>query len=264
MNLLKLEMMNGTERIAEALQMRGLFVEVNGDFIILTEGNTDVDVKKTKELLHSIGIPTFWQGNKFQVLVNRTPIVTMKEIINAPGREFPVSMEGYHFRWRAFAQRRFGIKVNALDLDANIAMLVKSLNAAGITSIAGCNGHNRYSPNIQLSGMFQGSWFKVIQEKYLNELQLHYRWNVHFGNHSGSCIRAEGVDRWDMNWVYQDTVQMAKELQKHEKEIRELKNAIFKRNKDMKKVAEKLVDERDFAGLIEWMKSMVELFSIVN
>ncbi len=48
MNLLKLEMMNATERIAEALQMRGLFVEVKDDFIILSDENTQEDLTKTK------------------------------------------------------------------------------------------------------------------------------------------------------------------------------------------------------------------------
>jgi hypothetical protein len=116
MNLMKLEMMNATERVAEGLQMRGLFAEVKDDFIILTEENTKVDVTKTRQLLSSLGIPAFWQGNNAQVLVTRTPIATMKRIINVPGREFPVEMKGYYFKWRSFAQRRFGIKVNALDL----------------------------------------------------------------------------------------------------------------------------------------------------
>ena len=258
MNLLKLEMMNATERIAEALQMRGLFIEVKDDFIILSDENTQEDITKIKQLMSSIGIPTFWQGNQFQVLVTKTPIVTMKKIMNAPGREFPVHMEGYHFQWRAFAQRRFGIKVNALDMDANMTMLVKSLNLAGITSLAGCNGHHRYAPNVQLSGGYQGAWFKVIQEKYLSELSLHYKWTVHFENQSGSCFRAEGDERWDMNLIYQDTVQMALVLQKYAREIRELKNSSFKRNKEMKEVASHLLLGKNYEGLVEWMKTKVQ------
>ncbi|MFJ7728462.1 hypothetical protein ACIQXV_20220 [Neobacillus sp. NPDC097160] len=111
MRLVKVEMMNATERIAEALQMRGLFVAVKNDFIIFTEGNTKTDVEKTRALLTTIGIPTLWEENKFQVLINHTPISTIKLIMNVSGVEFPVHMEGYHFQWRAFAQRRFGIKV---------------------------------------------------------------------------------------------------------------------------------------------------------
>lgn len=187
MNLIKLEMVDATHRIAEALQMRGLFVEVKDDLIILTEGNTKTDIIKVRKLLDHFGVPTFWQGNQFQVLVTRIPISMMKRIMNALGREFPISMEGYHYKWKSFVQRRFVIKVNALYLDANMAMFVKSLNLAAITAIAGCNGHHRYSPNVQLSGVFQGAWFAVIQENYLRDLSLHYKWTVHFGNESGSC-----------------------------------------------------------------------------
>ncbi|MFJ7728461.1 hypothetical protein ACIQXV_20215 [Neobacillus sp. NPDC097160] len=113
---------------------------------------------------------------------------------------------------------------DALDLDANMAMLVKSLNLVGITSLAICNGHHRNAPNVQFSGVFQGGWFQVVQEKYLSGLNLHYHWQVHYGNGSGSCLRPEeSSDRWDMNWIYQDTVQMAEILQTHAREIRGLK-----------------------------------------
>ncbi|MEH7482625.1 hypothetical protein V7157_16520 [Neobacillus drentensis] len=89
MNLLKLEMMNATERIAEALQMRGLFIEVKDDFIILSDENTQEDITKTKQLISSLAIPTFWQDNQFQVLVNRSPIVTMKKIIERSRARIP-------------------------------------------------------------------------------------------------------------------------------------------------------------------------------
>lgn len=259
---MKLEMMNGTERITEALQTRGLFVRLKDEVIILTAENTAEDVKKVRALLHDLNISTYWQeSNKFQVLVNRIPVSMMKKIIYAPGSTFPVSMEGYHFRWRSFVQRRFGIKVNALDLDANIAMFVKTLNLSGITALSGCNGHHRYSPNVQLSGVFQGSWFAVIQEKYLSECSLHYRWNVHFGNGSGSSIIAEkqNDERWDMNWIYQDTVQMAEVLKKYASDIRELKKKNFKRDGEMKETAKCFVVEKDYQGLVGWMRVNMEI-----
>ena len=183
----------------------------------------------------------------------------MKRIMNVRGREFPVYMEGYHYRWRSFAQRRFGIKVNALDLDPQVALLVKTLNLAGITTLAGCNGHHRYAPNFQLSGVFQGAWFEVIQEKYLKQCSLHYKWNVHYGNRSGSSIIAEneGDERWDMNKIYQDTVQMAVILKKHAAEIRELKKKTFKRDGVMKEMAKRFVEEKDYVGLVGWMRTLI-------
>lgn len=89
MNLMRLEMMDATARIAEALQMRGLFVEVKDDFITLTAGNTRTDISQVRELLDRLAIPTFWQENKFQVLVTRIPISIMKRIMHTPGHKFP-------------------------------------------------------------------------------------------------------------------------------------------------------------------------------
>ncbi|WP_088103008.1 hypothetical protein [Halalkalibacter urbisdiaboli] len=257
MNLMNLEMMNGTERVVEALQMRGVFIEVKHDIIILTEKNTKEDIRKVRELLNSLNIPTFWGADdKFQVLVNRLPIAIMKRIMNLRGHEFPVRMEGYHYLWRAFAQRRYGIKVSALDLDPQVAMMVKVLNLAGIITLAGCNGHHRYSPNFQLSGVFQGAWFEVIQHKYLKECKLHYKWNVHYGNRSGSSFSAEKDENttWDMNKIYQDTIQMATILLKHADEIRELKSKTFKRDGIMKETAKNFVKAKDYVGLVEWMR----------
>ena len=249
-------MMNGTERIAEALQMRGIFLEVKDDFIHLTNENSKEDIAFVSQLLNDLNIPTFWRGNKFQVLVERIPVAIMKKIMNQAGREFLISMQGYHYKWKVFAQRRFGIKVNAFNLDANIAFLVRSLNLAGITALAGCNGHHRHDPNVQLSGVFQGAWFEVIQEKYLSECTLHYKWIVHYGNNTGSSIIAEKEDeaRFNMNLIYQDAIQMASVLQKHAKEIRELKNHTFKRNKDMKKEAYTWIQDKNIDGLVAWMK----------
>jgi hypothetical protein len=195
MNLMKLEMMTAAERVAEALTMRGLFVRVSNDFVIMEESNTKADMKKVQNLLNHLGIPTLWQENRYQILVNRIPISKMKKMIHVPGKEFPIHMEGYHFKWKAFAQRRFGIQVNALDLDPNMAMLVKTLNLVGITSLAGCNGHYRYAPNVQFSRVFQGAWFAILQEMLLSNISLHYKWKVHFGNQSGSCLFAEKADQ---------------------------------------------------------------------
>ncbi|MFL0363147.1 hypothetical protein ACH0BF_08995 [Pseudobacillus sp. 179-B 2D1 NHS] len=260
MNLMRLEMMNATKRVAEALKIRGLFIRESDSVIIMTTENTESDIKQVRILLEKLNIPTFWQNShSFEVLVNRLPIAAMKKIMNEKGRLFPIRMEGYHFHWRSFVQRRFGIKVNALDLDANMAMFVKSLNLAGITALAGCNGHHRFSPKVQLSGVYQGIWFSILQQRYLNDLSLHYKWDVYFGSESGAAIVAKKAidEKWNMNFIYQDTVQMASIFQQHAEEIRELKKAHFKRNKEMKEQAEKMLNEKEYSELLEWMKKEV-------
>jgi hypothetical protein len=106
--------------------------------------NTREDILRVRNLLEQVRIPAFlYDYQTFQVLVNRISVIVMKQIMNARDREFPVSMEGYHYKWRSFVQRRYGIKVNALELDSNVAMFLKILNLSGITALAGCNGQNR-------------------------------------------------------------------------------------------------------------------------
>jgi hypothetical protein len=255
MHLLHVESMNGTNRLAEALKTRGLFVKTERDMIIFTAENTAEDVVKVRSLLKKLHIPVLWQGQTLQLLTNRFPIALMRKIIHTPGCSFSVSMEGYHFLWRSFAQRRFGIKVNALDLDANMALFVKTLNLVGITALSGCNGHNRYEPNVQLSGVFQGAWFQIVQAMFLENCHLHYQWNVHFENGSGSCIVASGAP-WDMNLIYQDTVTMANLLEQHAPDIRALKRT-FKRSGNMKQTAEAFVKEKQYDQLARWMNEQV-------
>lgn len=78
---------------------------------------------------------------------------------------------------------------------------------------------------------------------------------------SGALIVAEKPkeEKWDMNLIYQDTVQMASALQKHAKEIRELKRTHFKRNKEMKQQVEKMLKEENYSDLFEWMKEKVKM-----
>ncbi|MGI2328146.1 hypothetical protein [Planococcus sp. YIM B11945] len=258
MNLLKLEMMDATERLAVALKARGIFCSLENDLIAMGVENTANDIFKVKALLNELSLPIFWLDEKrFQVLLNKLPISVMKKIMNHKGKSFPIHMEGYNFYWRAFAQRWFGIKVNALDLHANIAMFVKSLNLSGITSLAGCNGHHRYSPNVQLSGPYQGAWYEIVQEKFLSALELNSEWKVEYGNRSGAAIIARKTDeeKWDMNKIYQDTVLMAEELQRYSKAIRILKKNSFYRSKKMAGHAKLLEAKKDYRALKEWMLS---------
>lgn len=58
-----------------------------------------------------------------------------------------------------------------------------------------------------------------------------------------------------MNFIYQDTVQMAQIVQKYAPEIRELKRATFKRKGEAKEQAAKFVEKKEFKKLVEWMKN---------
>ena len=81
-NLFTLELMDGQERLFEALEMRGFLVEKKGPFLTLASGSAALDYPALKALLTKLNIPVFWNGNHFQLLVNRFPVAMMKKNYN--------------------------------------------------------------------------------------------------------------------------------------------------------------------------------------
>lgn len=251
-----MEMQTGTEKLAEALLLRGFPVKVEKDFITLTNGSPQ-DYQQLRGFLEKVQIPVFWNEAKFQLLTNHFPLQKMKEIIHYHGREHMVHMEGYHFKWRSFVNRRYGIRTNTMNLCPYTAILVKALNEAGIVTLTGCNGHGRHNPNFQLSGVYHGVWFSIIQQKYLKNLILNYSWKVNYTH--GRCnavimANKPAEESWDMKKVLADCYQMATVLTEHAEELREWKKHSFKRN--MKRTAEALREAGDIQQLIHWMKKM--------
>ena len=251
-----METKTGTEKLAEALLLRGFPVEVKNDFITLRNGSTK-DYTQLKGFLETLNIPVFWNEDQFQLLTNHFPLQMMKKIIEFHGHEHFVNMEGYHFKWRSFVNRRYGIRTNTTDLCPFTAIMVKALNEAGIVTLTGCNGHGKHSPNFQLSGTFHGIWFSIIQHQYMNNLSLNYSWKVEFirGASNATIIANKPSDeRWDMKKVLADCYQMANVLTTHAGEIREWKSRCFKRH--MKQTVEHLRETGDIAQLYEWMKKI--------
>ncbi|MGF6950188.1 hypothetical protein QF028_002693 [Neobacillus sp. B4I6] len=251
-----MEMQTGTEKLAEAIVLRGFPVKVENDFITLPNGSPQ-DYHQLKIFLEKMQVPVFWNGDRFQLLTNRFPLQKMREIIHFHGREHSVHMEGYHFKWRSFVTRRYGIRTNTINLCPFTTIMVKALNEAGIVTLTGCNGHGNHKPNFQLSGVYYGVWFSIIQEKYMKNLSLHYNWKVNYS--PGGCnavimANKSSEKNWDMKKVLADCYQMAVVLTDHAAELREWKKRSFKRS--MKQNAETLKQSGDIQPLIHWMKNM--------
>lgn len=252
------EMRTGTEKLAEALLLRGFPVEVKADLISLRNGSRQ-DYDQLKAVLETLNIPVFWNGDQFQLLINNFPNHMMKKIIEFQGHEHEVHMEGYHFKWRSFVTRRFGVRTNTMNLCPYTAILVKALNEAGIVTLTGCNGHGHHNPNTQLSGVYQGVWLSIIQQKYLKNLSLHYGWKVQFMNRGCNALfiaNKRNNETWNMKKVLADCYAMASVLMDHASEIREWKRRALKRN--MKLEAECLREKGDIRGLYEWMKNKAD------
>lgn len=253
-----MEMKSGTEKLAEALVLRGFPVEVKNDLISLKNGSCQ-DHLQLKSFLETLNIPIFWNGEQFQLLINQFPIQKMKEIIHFHGNEHHVHMEGHHFLWRSFVNRRYGIRTNTPNLCPFTAIMVKALNESGIVTLTGCNGHGNHSPNFQLSGVYNGIWFSIIQQRYLKNLPLHYNWKMQMpqgGTNAVIIANKPANERWEMNKILSDCYQMASVLTSHAAEIREWKKRSYKRN--MKQTAETLRISGNLQQLFDWMTTTAE------
>ncbi|WP_102345901.1 hypothetical protein [Bacillus sp. Marseille-P3661] len=257
-NLLTLELMEGQERLFEALEMRGFLVEKKGPFLSLASGSAALDYQALRRLLRKYNIPVYWDGDHFQLLVNRFPVIMMKKITTEQGHEFSINMQDYQYKWRAFVTRKYGLKVNTMDLDPYIASLVKAVNQAGIACLAGCDGHLKYAPNLQFSGVYNGAWFHIIQKHYFKDLELNYTWEVNFKGRSGASLFAskKGTESWDMRKIYEDTLYMAYRLKEHSEEVRNIKINSFRRNREMKEVAEGYRKSGNYLELVGWMEEV--------
>jgi len=255
----RMELQDGTNKLADALKLRGFSVAMEGELIKLVNGS-EKDAAELKYFLEELNIPVFWlNDNKFQLLVNRLPSQLIKKIIHYKGRNHHYFIEGYQFKWRSFVTRRYGIRTNTLDLCPYTAILVKALNEAGIVTVSGCNGHQHHAPNLQFSGIYYGIWFSIIQEKYLKNLSLYYDWQVEIlagGKTSGLIAHKRDTANWDRIKILADCEKMAYTLQKHARDIRHLKRSCFKRK--MKDKAESFRETFDWEKLSEWMKDIVE------
>jgi len=252
----EMKLQAGTEKLAEALLLRGFPVELENEFISLRNGSQQ-DLHQLEIFLETLNVPVFWSESRFQLLTNHFPLHKVKEIVHFKGRQHSVHMESYHFKWRSFVNRRYGIRTNTISLCPYTAIMVKALNEAGIVALAGCNGHGKHNPNFQLSGVYYGIWFSIIQERYMQALKLHYKWNVKFIREASNSIIVANKpeeDKWDMNKVLADCYQMANVLTEHAAELREWKRRTFKRK--MKQKAETFKETRDMNQLFDWMNDI--------
>lgn len=255
MNLLNLELMTATEKVAEALIMRGLFVEVKEGVLLFSGCRAKNDVRDVEVVLNKLNIPFIAHGeDKIEILVNQIPLLKMKKILTAGGQPFSINKAEYHQHWRFFANRRYGFRVNAFQLEYNMARFVKAANLAGIATHAGCNGHLKKAPRFQFAGPFMGAWFTAVQRMYLKDLDLNYQWKIVYDGYTGAELRATTVKGWCLHKIHEDTLKMAAVLEAHATEIRKLKNSSFKRIQ--KHIVQKWIEEKDYAALENWMITM--------
>lgn len=257
MNLLNLELMTATEKVAEVLVMRGVFVEVKDGILLFSKNCAKNDIVDVKMIFNKLNIPFMTHGeDKIEILVNQMPILKMKKILTAGGRPFSINEAVYHQHWRFFANRRYGFRVNAFQLEYNMARFVKAANLAGIATYAGCNGHLKKAPRFQFASPFMGAWFATVQRVYLKDLNLNYEWGIVYDGYTGAELRAKSRQDWCLHKIHEDTLKMAAIMEAHAAEIRKLKNSNFKRAQ--KHIVQKWVEGNGYSALENLMITLIK------
>lgn len=255
--MLELKSMNATEKIAVILKLRGLFVSHNKNMLVFSKASAKSDIRDVIILLNNHDIPFICRDvQKIEILVNVISIEKMKQIFFAGGKPFPINYINFHSNWRSFVSRKFGYRVNAYQLEHNIASFVKAANLAGLSTYAGCNGHLKKSPRLQFTGPIMGAWFEAIQQLFMVDSTFNYHWEVIYNGLTGAELRATSKEKWNQMKIHEDTLKMARILEEHATEIRELKRRSF--GKSHKEIVNGWIESKNYSELKEWMLRQVQ------
>ncbi|MEK4246584.1 hypothetical protein MKZ20_14780 [Psychrobacillus sp. FSL K6-2684] len=255
--MLELNSMNATEKIAVILKLRGLFVSYKKNVLVFSNSSTNNDIRDVIMLLNNYNIPFIHhEKQKIEILVNFISLEKMKQLFFAGGKPFPINYINFHSNWRSFVSRKFGYRVNAYQLEHNVACLVKAANLAGLSTYAGCNGHSKKSPRLQFTGPIMGAWFEVIQQLFMVHHTFNYQWEVTYSGLTGAELRATSKGKWNQMKIHEDTLKMAMILESHAAEIRELKKLSFR--KSHKEIVAGWIEIKNYSALKEWMLRQVQ------
>ncbi|WP_336883753.1 hypothetical protein [Priestia koreensis] len=250
MNYIDFKLQDATKVCVDALHLRGFQVkETNGCIELLASSAKD-DAKHATEILNKLDIPFIMQANNLiEVLITSLPLSIYNKVARFGGCPYSIPYAECQTHWRYFLNHTFGIRLNALAIEYNMAAFVKAANLAGIRVLSGCNGHKRTSPRFQITGVYYGAWFETVQQLFMSDLSLNYEWKVLYQGETKAEIQAIGTE-WDMDRIHQDTMKMADCLQKNAQAIRDLKAHAFGRQDSEVK---QLVNQQKDSELIQWM-----------
>lgn len=218
------------ERIAEALMYRGYFVSAKEDGLYLSSANHKHDRMLFDRVFRKLGIACTMEEGKIKVLSFENMDEVLEDIRFYPGQNHEAGGTAYRSGWKYFIQRKHGPKISTITLDPGIARLTKAISAVGIATIMCCDGHGRRAPYIIFDGAHNGIWFELIQKHLMQEITLHYQWEV-LPERTETYMRLQGKkgedQRWDLAHIQQDSYNMARFLLENMEELSDLKRNVF-------------------------------------
>lgn len=168
-----------------ALKKRGYLI----NNLYLSKGSHHRDLVDITDLLNSLSIKHEWNENELQV--NNELIEGMyKNILCFPANNRETNTPIYLASWRNFTRRKHGPKIQTKTLEPGVALMVKALSAIGITTVNSCDGHGKNKPIIDFASFHNAAWFEILQDKYLSNGSLIYKWKVESSQNSYAYLTA--------------------------------------------------------------------------
>ncbi|ETI69451.1 hypothetical protein [Neobacillus vireti] len=245
-------------KVANALEMRGFLVKPIDNYIYFSLGNSKEELAKLEELLDSLKLNIKIEGNKIFINDDCVDQDTLNKIIWYHTRNHETNGGNGWYSWRYFIKRNHGPKINTFVLETGVALLVKAISAAGMVTDCSCDGHGRRAPMISFCGKYNAAWFHLLYQKHFKQIAFHYEWFLKNPESRSIHLTARSSNgKWDLNYVLEDTMLMARYFLHESQKLSRIKKEIFKGNYKTKR---KMVKEMDFDELSGWMKKKYEVY----
>ncbi|WP_156509949.1 hypothetical protein [Rossellomorea aquimaris] len=197
-----------------------------------------------------MNLPIHLEGRTFFI---NEGLYNKDKLIWYPAQNHEAGGNGGWRSWKYFIKSIHGPKVRTLTLETGVALFIKSLSSAGITTISSCDGHGRKAPFVSFFGRYNACWFKVLFCNNFKSDTLNYEWNFRTSLSSDwDLVAVKKELRWDLHYVLEDTYQFANFFLENSKTISTMKRHIFKNNRNSNR---KLLKGKDFGELYDWMET---------
>ncbi|RKL65030.1 hypothetical protein CR203_22805 [Salipaludibacillus neizhouensis] len=138
-------------RLELELELRGFFVTEKEGAIRFSDKNHPDDIVLLKRQLKKLQIDHTFKGNDLIVADDQLDNDVIKQLIWSEVRNTMTPAFGFRMS-SSFVKFNGNSSISTFHLEAGVALLVKSLNAAGISTLASCDGHGEKAPSIMFNG----------------------------------------------------------------------------------------------------------------
>lgn len=239
--------------LIKALKHRGFFVTGNDETINISNGNHCDDITLLLNLLKKLRVTASLDGQTITIEDEHIS-VNFNEVIWYPATNHEAGRNGGWRSWKYFIKTIYGPKIPTLSLEPGVALFVKALSAAGITTVSCCDGHGKKAPVISFYGRYNACWFLVLFEDTIKKEVLNYEWTLLMDKDSLDLdfIGKSKDNRWVLELVLEDTYKIANHFLVNSQYFSQIKREIYGANRRSNR---KLVKEMSFHDLYDWMEA---------